>query len=355
MLELKNVTKYYGKDVLAVDNLSSTIEKDEFLVLLGPSGCGKSTLLKMIAGLETISSGSLYIDGVLSNQIESYNRDIAMVFQDYSLYPHMSVYDNLAFPLKMRKIKKRIISQTVDDTARVLSISDILHKKPRNLSGGQQQRVAIGRALVRRPKIFLFDEPLSNLYITLRDKMRNEFIELHNKIGSIFVYVTHDQAEAMMMGDRIVVMDNGKIQQVGTPNEIYFNPQILFVANFIGTPKINIFECADFVKLLSRNAITEYNKYEGTTVAIRPEDIQITEKQLQGTVEGEIVQIMPTGKDTIIYVVVQDVPFRTIVKADTNLSFKKGQLIFCSIQTNKAMFFNKATEIRCEYGGRESV
>lgn len=228
--------------VVAVQNFDLTIEDKEFLVLVGPSGCGKSTTLRMIAGLEDITEGELYIDGELMNQVAPKDRDIAMVFQNYALYPHMSVYENMAFALRLQKLPKEIIDEKVREAADILDISSYLTRKPKALSGGQRQRVAIGRAIVRHPRVFLMDEPLSNLDAKLRNQMRAEIIKLREKVDTTFVYVTHDQVEAMTLGDRVVVMKDGYIQQIGTPQEVFDYPENLFVAGFIGSPQMNFFE-----------------------------------------------------------------------------------------------------------------
>lgn len=247
-IKLENIRKVYKTDskedngVAAVKDFNMEISDQEFIVLVGPSGCGKSTVLRMIAGLEDITSGQLYIDEVLANDLESKDRNIAMVFQTYALYPHMTVYENLSFPLEMEKINKNKRKELISDVAKKLEIEEFLDRKPKALSGGQRQRVAIGRAIVRNPKVLLMDEPLSNLDAKLRGQMRSEIIKLRNQIDATFVYVTHDQTEAMTLGDRIVVMNNGYIQQIGTPSEIYDNPKNLFVATFIGAPQINMFE-----------------------------------------------------------------------------------------------------------------
>ncbi len=240
-VELKNVTKVYDNKVTAIQSADLLIEDKEFVVLVGPSGCGKSTLLRMIAGLEEISSGEIYIDGKVVNNVAPKDRDIAMVFQNYALYPHMTVFDNMAFGLKLRKFPKEEIRQRVNEAAEILDISDYLSRKPKALSGGQRQRVAVGRAIVRKPKVFLFDEPLSNLDAKLRVQMRIEINRLHNTLQTTMVYVTHDQIEAMTMGSKIVVMKDGIIQQVDSPLNLYNNPANKFVAGFIGSPSMNFF------------------------------------------------------------------------------------------------------------------
>ena len=238
---LKNVYKIYAGDVTAVHDASLEIKDQEFVVLVGPSGCGKSTTLRMIAGLEDISKGEILIDGKVVNDVPPKDRDIAMVFQNYALYPHMSVYDNMAFGLKLRKYPKPEIHRRVLEAAEILGITEYLDRKPKALSGGQRQRVAVGRAIVRKPKAFLFDEPLSNLDAKMRVQMRAEISKLHKRLKSTMIYVTHDQIEAMTMGDRIVVMKDGWIQQVDTPLHIYHHPANQFVAGFIGTPPMNFF------------------------------------------------------------------------------------------------------------------
>jgi multiple sugar transport system ATP-binding protein len=238
---LKNIRKVYDNEVVAVEDFNLEIADKEFVVLVGPSGCGKSTTLRMIAGLEDITSGELYIDERKINNTPPKDRDIAMVFQNYALYPHMSVYDNMAFSLQLRKIGKVEIKEKVNEAADILGITDLLERKPKALSGGQRQRVAIGRAIVRSPKVFLMDEPLSNLDAKLRNQMRAELIKLRHRIDTTFVYVTHDQVEAMTLGDRIVIMKDGFIQQVDTPQQVFDHPNNQFVAGFIGTPQMNFF------------------------------------------------------------------------------------------------------------------
>ena len=234
--------KNTGQGVLAVDDFSLEIEDKEFIVLVGPSGCGKSTLLRMIAGLEEITDGQLYIGDVLSNDIPPKDRDIAMVFQSYALYPQKTVRDNMAFPLELSKLDKKEIQTKVENTADILGITELLERKPKALSGGQRQRVAIGRAIVREPKVLLMDEPLSNLDAKLRNQMRAEILKLRQRIDTTFVYVTHDQTEAMTLGDRIVIMKDGFTQQVGTPQEVFLSPANIFVAGFIGVPQMNIYD-----------------------------------------------------------------------------------------------------------------
>ena len=238
-ISLKNIDKIYDKKVTAVSDFNLEIEDKEFIVFVGPSGCGKSTTLRMIAGLEDISRGEFIMDGHLMNDVAPKNRHIAMVFQNYALYPHLSVYDNMAFGLKLRKMNKKEIKERIDKTAHILGLTDYLQRKPRELSGGQRQRVALGRAIVREAKLFLMDEPLSNLDAKLRVQMRAEISKLHQELNTTMIYVTHDQTEAMTMATRIVIMKDGVIQQVGTPKDVYENPINLFVGSFIGSPPMN--------------------------------------------------------------------------------------------------------------------
>ena len=241
-VKLTNVKKIYGKDTVAVQDFNLDIADKEFIVFVGPSGCGKSTTLRMIAGLEDISDGTVEIDGVVVNDLQPRDRDIAMVFQNYALYPHLTVFENMAFSLRLKKVPQEIVYEKVTQAAEILGITEYLTRKPRALSGGQRQRVAIGRAMVRDSKVFLMDEPLSNLDAKLRNQMRAEIILLRQKIDTTFIYVTHDQTEAMTLGDRIVIMKDGFIQQVGTPTEVFDMPLNLFVAEFIGAPKMNTFK-----------------------------------------------------------------------------------------------------------------
>lgn len=245
-----NIGKIYSGGVRAVSNFNLEIKNEEFIIFVGPSGCGKTTVLRMIAGLEEITEGNIYIDEKVINNMEPKDRDIAMVFQNYALYPHMSVYENMAFGLKMRKVPKKEIKEKVMEAAKILGIEDLLDRKPKALSGGQKQRVALGRAIVRHPKVFLMDEPLSNLDAKLRVQTRAEIVKLHQKLNTTFIYVTHDQTEAMTMGDRIVVMKDGIIQQFASPSELYDSPINMFVASFIGSPQMNFLD----------STITEENK-----------------------------------------------------------------------------------------------
>jgi len=326
-LMLKGINKVYPSGVQAVFNFCLDIRDKEFIVLVGPSGCGKSTTLRMIAGLEDISSGELYIDGKLVNDVVPKDRDIAMVFQNYALYPHMTVYDNMAFGLKLRKVPKEIIDQKVKAAAEILGITDYLSRKPKALSGGQRQRVALGRTIVREPKVFLLDEPLSNLDAKLRASMRTEISKLHSRLATTFIYVTHDQVEAMTMGTRIVVMKDGFMQQVDTPQNLYDYPVNLFVAGFIGTPQMNFFKnarlvsegnkvCVTFVggnkivlpkSVVARiKNINEYlNVDKDITLGVRPEDIHQDQAFIANSpetiIKARIEVIEKLGAETQIY------------------------------------------------------
>ena len=312
---LNNVTKIYDGDVLAVEKADFQIPDESFTVLVGPSGCGKSTILRMIAGLEEITEGDIYIDEEHVNDIPPKNRDIAMVFQNYALYPHMTVYKNLAFGLKLRKYPKNEVDQRVKDAADILSISHLLNRKPKHLSGGERQRVAVGRAIVRHPKVFLFDEPLSNLDAKLRVQMRMEISRLHNRLNATIIYVTHDQVEAMTMGDQIIVLNEGKIQQIADPGTLYHKPANQFVGGFIGTPPMNFIETHivnnegssklrfdDFSVEINPDMQSALSEISGNsvTLGIRPEDIHIGENgRNQDSTQVELVE--PLGNHALLY------------------------------------------------------
>ena len=310
-VKLTNVKKVYGKDTVAVDNFNLDIADKEFIVFVGPSGCGKSTTLRMIAGLEDISGGTVEIDGVVVNDLQPRDRDIAMVFQNYALYPHLTVFENMAFSLRLKKVPQDVVYEKVTAAAEILGITDYLTRKPRALSGGQRQRVAIGRAMVRDSKVFLMDEPLSNLDAKLRNQMRAEIILLRQKIDTTFIYVTHDQTEAMTLGDRIVIMKDGFIQQVGTPTEVFDMPDNLFVAEFIGAPKMNTFKT---------NLISENGKYYVTPYGAKIE--------ISGA-KAEMLKAKGIGSREIILGVRPE----HFVIADKNAS----EAIPCSIRVNEMM------------------
>jgi len=311
-IKLENITKKYSKNITALENISLNIDDGEFVVLVGPSGCGKSTTLRIIAGLENATEGNLYIGGQSVKNVKPKNRNIAMVFQNYALYPHLTVFDNMAFGLKMRKVDRDEIKKKIIQAAQMLHIEDLLNRKPGELSGGQKQRVALGRAIVREPRVFLLDEPLSNLDAELRMQMRIEIIKLHKKLGATFVYVTHDQTEAMTMADRIVVMKDGIIQQAGTPESIYKNPSNIFVAGFIGSPRMNFIEvtvtgCGENIWLSAKNFTLPttgcpygddiLKRYMGRKLkaGIRPEDVRyVTEKDKSEGIDAvhEITEVL---------------------------------------------------------------
>ncbi|MBR4906914.1 MAG: sn-glycerol-3-phosphate ABC transporter ATP-binding protein UgpC [Clostridia bacterium] len=341
---LKNLKKVYDNKVTAVHDVNLTIKDKEFIVLVGPSGCGKSTTLRMVAGLEEISDGELYIDGNLMNGVAPKDRDIAMVFQSYALYPHMTVYDNMAFALKLRKTPKAEIDKKVREVAAILDITQYLSRKPKALSGGQRQRVAIGRAMVRDPKVFLMDEPLSNLDAKLRNQMRAEIIKLRKRINTTFMYVTHDQTEAMTLGDRIVIMKDGFVNQIGTPQEVFNKPVNLFVAGFIGMPVMNFF---DNCKLLLENgvyyaeirgvrfelsafqqkALKENNVQPCDIVAgIRPQHITVGEGELKAEIEvsemmGSEYNIHAKSGDDEVVMVIPTVGLETDVSMGAVVNF----------------------------------
>jgi multiple sugar transport system ATP-binding protein len=358
-VELKNVKKIYEGGVLAVDNANIVVNDKEFVVLVGPSGCGKSTTLRMIAGLEEITSGELYIDGKLMNDVAPKDRDIAMVFQNYALYPHMSVYENMAFGLKIRKFPKKEINDRVHEAARVLDIEELLDRKPKALSGGQRQRVAVGRAIVRKPKVFLFDEPLSNLDAKLRVQMRAELAALHTRLQATMIYVTHDQTEAMTMGDRIVVLKDGYIQQIGTPLHLYNQPVNRFVAGFIGSPAMNILKATvredkgriysdegDFSIALSPEMADKVRPYVGKDVlfGIRPEDLVMAEKAEEGlTVSAKAEVVEPLGSEILLYVSTTQHP-GIIARVPPHYEFRVGDTVHMKPTMAKIHFFDLETE-----------
>lgn len=362
-LSLKGIYKNYAGGVTAVSDFNLEIEDKEFIILVGPSGCGKSTTLRMIAGLEEISEGELYIDGKLVNDVAPRDRDIAMVFQNYALYPHMTVYDNMAFGLKLRKTPKDEIKRKVQEAAEVLGIDHLLDRKPKALSGGQRQRVALGRAIVREPKVFLMDEPLSNLDAKLRVQMRTEIGKLHKRLQTTFIYVTHDQTEAMTMGSRIVVMKDGIVQQVASPQTLYDSPVNVFVAGFMGSPQMNLIDAllsdeggrlslsfgSQKVYLPEGKAAKLDKSYVGKTVVlgIRPEDIYDEEGYIAAapdtTVDAEIDITEMMGAETYIYFSVDELPF--IGRVDTRTTAKAGDKIKVAFDGNKIHLFDKETEL----------
>lgn len=362
---LKNIYKIYEGGNTAVKDVNLEIKDREFVVLVGPSGCGKTTTLRMIAGLEEISKGELYIDGKLVNDVSPKDRDIAMVFQNYALYPHMTVFENMAFGLKLRKFPKDEIQKRVTEAARILNLEQYLDRKPKALSGGQRQRVAVGRAIVRKPKVFLFDEPLSNLDAKLRVQMRTEISRLHQRLEATMVYVTHDQVEAMTMGDKIVVMKDGIVQQIDSPLNLYNYPVNKFVAGFIGSPAMN------FIKgKLSQDSIPVFTTGQGTLkltlpesysqklkdfrgkelwLGIRPEDITDSPQEKEGhhysPVETVLEVVEPMGNEIFLYFTIENVQFTARVgsrikpplNVRTNLHFDLNKCHFFSSDSEEAI------------------
>ena len=339
---VKNLKKSFG-DNIVINNFNLNIKDGEFIVLVGPSGCGKSTLLRMISGLESIDQGEIFLDQKLINNLLPSKRDIAMVFQSYALYPHMNVFENMSFGLKMEKIPKSEINQKVNHAATTLQIEDLLERKPKQLSGGQRQRVAIGRAITRNPKVFLFDEPLSNLDAALRSEMRVEISKLHKKLKSNIIYVTHDQIEAMTLADRIVVLNKGNIEQFGTPNEIYTDPNNIFVAEFIGSPKMNIIKIntdqiinSNTIKLFNNKITFENFKFNDEIyLGIRPEDISLQNNhEIQVEVKIDLVENL--GFEKIIYSKVSE--NQIIIKSTENIN---NHSLKISFSKDKVLFFDK--------------
>jgi multiple sugar transport system ATP-binding protein len=342
-----SVAKRYG-DVSVIEDLNLHIRDHELMVLVGPSGCGKSTALRMIAGLEEISAGTIAIGPRVVNTLAPKDRDIAMVFQSYALYPHMTVRENLQFGLKMRGVAKADMQRRVDDAAQILGISHLLDRKPRDLSGGQRQRVAVGRAIVRQPAVFLFDEPLSNLDAKLRVQTRAEITKLQQSLGTTSVYVTHDQVEAMTMGQRITVLRDGKIQQVGTPQEVYEHPANVFVATFIGTPPMNLVQAtvADGMLRASSFALPIAARYRAAlkdgqpvTLGIRPEHV---ERHSVGTVMATVDVVEPIGHESIVYASAGDEHLVAIF--DPHETPRLGETIALSIDAERVHVFDRETE-----------
>ena len=363
-LKLNGVYKRYAGGVTAVSDFNLDIEDKEFIVLVGPSGCGKSTTLRMIAGLEEISEGEVWIGDTMVNDIAPKDRDIAMVFQNYALYPHMTVYENMAFGLKLRKVPKQEINEKVTEAARILDIEHLLDRKPKALSGGQRQRVALGRAIVRNPKVFLMDEPLSNLDAKLRGQMRTEISKLHNKLQTTFIYVTHDQTEAMTMGTRIVVMKDGIIQQIDSPQRLYDHPVNMFVGGFIGSPAMNFVEgtiekAEDGLYFAFGNSKVKVpegrcaNLVDGdyvgkkVTMGIRAENVHDEEMYLStladSIVEAEVEVVELMGSETLLYLNIEGTTF--IAKVDPRSTAKVGDTIKVAFDMNRIHLFDKDTEL----------
>ena len=363
-LSLKNVCKVYPNGFVAVKDFNLEIADQEFIIFVGPSGCGKSTTLRMIAGLEEISSGEFYIDGKLMNDVEPKDRDIAMVFQNYALYPHMTVYDNMAFGLKLRKVPKDQIDKAVREAARILDLEKLLDRKPKALSGGQRQRVAMGRAIVRNPKVFLMDEPLSNLDAKLRVQMRSEIASLHNRLKATIIYVTHDQTEAMTLGTRIVVLKDGVIMQVDSPQKLYNEPNNLFVAGFIGSPQMNFIDAV--CKVEGERVTLNFEKtsvvlppakakklidggYNGKTVVmgIRPEDIGDSQIEIEAhkdaVFETDVTGYELLGSEVLLYFNVAGTAMTA--KVDSRTTARMGDHITLAIDPEKIHCFDKETEL----------
>ena len=358
---IRNVSKVYAAGVEAVKNISLSVESREFLVIVGPSGCGKSTLLRMIAGLEDISSGEIWIGNKLANQLPPKDRDIAMVFQNYALYPHMTAFENMAFGLKLRSYARREIDSRVRDAAQILNIEHLLQRRPKELSGGERQRVAVGRAIVRRPLVFLFDEPLSNLDAKMRVQMRTEIRKLHLRLQTTMIYVTHDQVEAMTMGDRIVVMNKGLMQQAADPLTIYEHPANRFVASFIGSPPMNFmtgavqhitghlyFNEGSFkLRIVDdmRQAMTPYVGKE-VIFGIRPEDLYdklfIAESPLDSTVTSAVEVVEPLGSE--VYLHVRSGHYSMVARVNPQAKPEVNQDVDVVFDMGKARFFDRETE-----------
>jgi multiple sugar transport system ATP-binding protein len=363
-LSLKGIQKIYPNGFHAVKDFNLEIADKEFIIFVGPSGCGKSTTLRMIAGLEDISGGTFKIDGKVMNDVEPKDRDIAMVFQNYALYPHMTVYDNMAFGLKLRKVPKDQIDKAVREAARILDLEKLLDRKPKALSGGQRQRVAMGRAIVRNPKVFLMDEPLSNLDAKLRVQMRIEISKIHQRLGATIIYVTHDQTEAMTLGTRIVVMKDGVVQQVDTPQNLYQKPGNLFVAGFMGSPQMNFLDAeikekgSDLVAVIGKDELVipaakakalKDGGYVGKTVVlgIRPEDIHDSQMFIEASPSAPMTSVVKVyellGAEVFLYFDVNGT--QVTARVDPRTTAKTGDPIKFAFDMEKSHFFDKETEL----------
>ena len=348
-VSLKDLTKRYpNSDSLAVDAVNLDVAHGEFMVLLGPSGCGKSTTLRMIAGLESISSGQLWIDGKRVNDVSAKDRDIAMVFQSYALYPHMTVFDNLAFGLRRRDVSRNEIDKRVRNVAATLGMAELLKRKPHALSGGQRQRVALGRAIVRDPKVFLFDEPLSNLDAALRVGMRGELIKLHHHLGATMIYVTHDQVEAMTMGDRICIMNGGKVVQIGAPLDVYRDPADTFVASFLGSPPTNLlpgrFNGSDLIVGPAKLSVPRNGNVDDVIFGIRPEDIRIDGAAPHA--HGEVLAVEPLGAETIVRFRLAGIAQDVLVRGPRSVVAKIGDRAPVVFDVASAHLFDPTTTQR---------
>lgn len=342
-IKLENLIKTYG-DVEVLHNLNGNIEDGEIVVVVGPSGCGKSTLLRMIAGLEKITSGEISIGAKIVNDLEPADRDIAMVFQNYALYPHMSVRQNMGYGLKIRKIRKQEIERRVQEAAEILGISEYLDRKPRQLSGGQRQRVAMGRAIVRDPQVFLFDEPLSNLDAKLRVQMRLEIRKLQKRLNVTSIYVTHDQVEAMTLGDRLMVLNDGVVEQFGTPIELYDNPETIFVAGFIGSPSMN-FIPAEYttkgISLCNGKKLKKNLKYKGKiSIGIRPEHL---EEDKKGNIKLVTQMVEQLGSNSLLHGTLQDTDIEIVASMPGHITAEAGSMVSFSAKETNIHVFNPKT------------
>lgn len=368
-LTLRNLTKIYSGDVVGVRDVNVEVSEGELMILVGPSGSGKSTTLRLVAGLEAPTEGEIHIDGKPANDLPPRDRDIAMVFQDYALYPHLSVEQNLGFGLKMRRTPPAEIRSRVAEVSRMLGIDDLLRRKPKELSGGQRQRVALGRALVRNPKVFLFDEPLSNLDASLRVQLRREIKEIHRRLGATMIYVTHDQTEAMALGSRIAVMNGGTIEQVGSPADVYRRPESKFVAGFFGSPSMNLIECPvtaaepdllnvtyDGAEYSFRSESRDDLKEIGSSVFVgfRPEDVSMGDPAGDSSGAGylkgraRVASVEVTGPETLIYLEAGGV--RPVARVSGQADFETGSEIEFAVPRERLHFFNTETGRRLQVG-----
>ena len=345
-IKLEDLVKTYG-DVEVLHNLNGNIQDGEFVVVVGPSGCGKSTLLRMIAGLEKITSGKISIGDKTVNDLEPADRDIAMVFQNYALYPHMSVRQNMGYGLKIRKIEKQEIERRVLEAAEILGISEYLDRKPRQLSGGQRQRVAMGRAIVRDPQVFLFDEPLSNLDAKLRVQMRLEIRKLQKRLNVTSIYVTHDQVEAMTLGDRLMVLNDGIVEQFGTPIELYDHPETIFVAGFIGSPSMNFIpaDCSEkSISLCNGKTINKSLKHKGkVSIGIRPEHL---EEDKKGNIRIVIQMVEQLGSNSLLHGTLEDTDIEIVASLSGHVTAEAGSIVSFSAKETNIHVFNPDTEKR---------
>lgn len=335
-LDLQNISLRIGKsDILS--NISFSVNENEFMVLVGPSGSGKSTILRIISGLLPPTSGDIYIDGNLVNNVSPKDRDISMVFQNYALYPHLTIFDNIAFPLAMRKVHPTQIKKQVEVTAEMLNLTNHLFKRPKELSGGERQRVALGRAIVRKPKIFLMDEPLSNLDAKLRTQMRTEILKLQKSLKATFIYVTHDQIEALTMGDRIAILRGGEIQQINTPENIYFTPNNKFVAGFIGSPPMNFIPANDMLDV----SIPSSSSSKNTILGIRPEYVQISTADKGNSATIDFIEML--GSECVLHLTMNS-SVKILSKIPFNNAYKVGDTVGITFYRDKILFFDTTSE-----------